>query len=73
MNRRPDPWKIDLYSEGSCVYRLDSDGEIESIAAWARSSLVAAEAFKALSEQYPRDRFSQRRRGFVERETPETK
>jgi hypothetical protein len=70
MNRRPDPWKIDLYSEGSCVYRLDSDGEIESIAAWARNSLVAAEAFKALVKQYPNDRFEQRRRSHVENETP---
>lgn len=70
MRTRPD-WTPDLYSEGSCVYRLDDSGEIASIEAWARNSLVAAEAFKALSEQYPKDRFSQRRRGFVERETPE--
>ena len=46
---RPNPCHIDLYSEGSCIYRLDRNGEIVSIEAWSRNSLMPSQAFEALA------------------------
>lgn len=59
---------VDLYGAGSTIYRLMRNGEILEIAAWAQSTLVAHAAFDRLNEQYPGDRFMQKRRSWVERE-----
>lgn len=63
---RHDPWTVDLYSEGGCVYRIDEKGEIFQIEAWARSATTAGAALKLLKEQNPTQRYSQRRGGWVE-------
>ena len=59
---RQDVWRPDLHADGSCVYLLDDKGEIVSIEAWARSSLVANAAFEHLCAQNPQNSYSQRRR-----------
>jgi len=58
---------VDMFSQGSTVYRLFK-GEIHEISAWAESSIVAGVAFEKLVEQYPNERFLQKRRSWVERE-----
>ena len=63
-----DTFRIDLYASGSCVYLLDHKGEVESLVAWARSTIVASRAFAALVDQYPTQSFCQRRRSHVENE-----
>ena len=64
--RRPDPWTIDLHKEGSCVYRLDGAGGIDRIDAWARSTAIGRLALAGLKDAYPKERFEQRRRSWVE-------
>ena len=68
MAARPDINGVSLYDQGSSVYRLDAEGEMESIVAWVRSSVVAARAFDALVYHYPAESFSQRRRAVIENE-----
>ena len=66
-SRSPDHYfHIDLYASGSTIYRLGHDGEVREIAAWAQSTTVARSAFDKLVEQYPRDRFIQKRKSWVE-------
>jgi hypothetical protein len=60
-----DRFRVDLYADGHCVYRLDRNGEIASIEAWARNALIARAAYDALIAQYPQEWFSLRHRGFV--------
>lgn len=60
-------WEINLYEVGSCIYRLDGEGGIDRVDAWARSTLIAEAAFRASLDAYPKYRFEQRRRGWVER------
>jgi hypothetical protein len=59
---------FDAFGKGSAIYRLFRDGEIMEVAAWAQSTLVAKAAFDRLIEQYPGDRFMQKRGSWVERE-----
>jgi hypothetical protein len=67
--RDPDArFSVNVFKSGSAIYRLDRDGEIFEVAAWARSTSVARSAFDRLIEQYPNDRFMQKRRSWVERE-----
>jgi hypothetical protein len=61
-------WNIDLYSEGSCIYRLDDKGEIFQIEAWARGTIAGRAALASLKEQNPKERYSQRRGSWVEGE-----
>lgn len=65
---RDKRFDVDVFSEGSAIYRLLS-GEIDETVAWAQNALVAYTAFDALVERYPKDVFSQRRRSWVERDT----
>src|SRR5690606_15577706 len=58
--------RIDLYASGSTIYRLGHDGEVREVAAWAQSTTVARSAFDKLVEQYPRDRFIQKRKSWME-------
>jgi hypothetical protein len=67
---RPDRFTVDMYKEGSAIYRLDDKGEIFQIDGWARSSLVGKVTFRALTEAYPDERFSQRRGSWVEADWP---
>jgi len=62
----PDKFRVDLYSEGSTIYRLDAEGKDLEIVAWARSSLVARAAFLHLLKEYASDQFMQRRRSWIE-------
>jgi hypothetical protein len=67
--RDPDArFSVNVFKSGSAIYRLDRDGEIFEVAAWAKSTSVARSAFDRLLEQYPNDRFMQKRRSWVERE-----
>ena len=66
VKRPGDQLRVDLYAEGSTIYRLTRQGEIFELVAWARNSLVARVAFDELVRRYPRDHFSQRRRSFEE-------
>jgi hypothetical protein len=66
--QRRTPWSVDLYSEGSCIYRLDVKGEILQIEAWARGTIAGRAALASLKEHNPRERFSQRRGSWVEGE-----
>ena len=59
---------FDAFGKGSSIFRLFRDGEIMEVAAWAQNTLVARAAFDRLIEQYPNDRFMQKRRSWVERE-----
>src|SRR5690606_15518959 len=66
-SRSPDHGlRIDFYASGSTIYRLGHDGEVREVAAWAQSTTVARSAFDKLVEQYPRDRFIQIRKSWVE-------
>lgn len=58
---------VDMFKDGSTVYRLHRDGEIFQIDAWARSTLVAGTAYDELVKRYPNERFMQKRRSWVER------
>lgn len=63
---------IDLYAEGSCVYRMKRDGSgIMDLAAWAANATVARAAFNELHRTYPNDHFVQRRKAHVEADTKE--
>ncbi len=61
-----DRWRVDLYEEGSCIYQLDAKGEIFRVEAWARGTIAARAALESLREKNPMERYSQRRRGWVE-------
>lgn len=60
---KPDPqpasqspvWRlsVDMYAQGSMIFRLDAKGELAEVVAWARSSLVAGAAYERLMQQYP--------------------
>jgi hypothetical protein len=63
---KPTPWQIDLYKEGSCVYRLDAKGEVFRIDAWARNTIAARGALNVLKERHPQEQFSMRRGAWVE-------
>lgn len=69
--QRDKRFHVDLFSSGSCIYRLDHEGEIAEPVAWAKSSIVANRAFDSLTEQYRHLRFLQKRGAWVENETPE--
>jgi len=67
---RSDPGSrfcIDAFSNGSAIYRMLS-GEIFEVAAWAKNSLVAHAAFDRLLQQYPTDKFMQKRASWIERD-----
>lgn len=66
--KRKSKTDVDLYSEGSSIYRLTETGDIEQVDAWARSAMVGRAALVALGRQYPDKRFEQRRRAWVEGE-----
>lgn len=57
---------VDLYAEGSTIYRLDQAGEAEEVVGWAKNALVARAALEELKRRYPEARFMQRRRSWVE-------
>lgn len=57
---------VDLYSEGSTIYRLNQAGESEEVVAWGRNALVARAALEELKRRYPGARFIQCRRSWVE-------
>lgn len=59
-----DKWKIDLYSEGACVYAVDKDGNIREVVAWARNHLAAKAAFDYLRTRNPTERYSVRNRSW---------
>ncbi len=52
----------DLYLDGVCVYRLDSNDHILEVAAWSTNTFVAMAAFNELVKLYPKERYSVRRR-----------
>jgi hypothetical protein len=62
----PSRWDIDLYKEGSCIYQLDSKGEIFRLDAWARNTIAARGALDVLKERHPNESFSMRRGAWVE-------
>jgi hypothetical protein len=59
---------VDVFARGSAIYALFHDGEIKETVAWAQSTLVAGAAYDRLVEQYPGEKFLQKRRSWVERE-----
>lgn len=61
-------FNFDPYSEGSCVYETDAEGNIRELVAWAKSTLVANVAFEKLCEQNPETSYLQKRRSWVENE-----
>lgn len=61
-------WRIDLYSSGSCVYRLDEHGDSVEVVAWAKNSAVARAALEAVRKEYPDYAYEQRRRAHIESE-----
>ena len=63
---RSDRLGINPFSDGSTIYRLDCEGEILEIVAFARSALAARMAFEYLCSHDPEQSFSQRRRSWVE-------
>lgn len=64
----PSPFEIDLYNTGSCVMQINANGDIVEVKAWARNSLVAKAAFKALAAYESNYSLEQRRRSHVEEE-----
>lgn len=58
---------VDMFAQGSTIYRLFDNGEIFEIAAWARSTAVAGAAFDELVRRYPTEQYMQKRRSWVER------
>ena len=63
------PLYVDPYLEGSCVYRLDKNGDDLELVAWARNSGYARLVLDALRRDHPDDRFEQRRRARIESES----
>lgn len=61
---------VNMFSQGSTVYRMRKGEEVE-IEAWARSSLVAGVAFEELVRRNPDEEYMQRRRAWVERNMQE--
>lgn len=59
---------IDVHAQGSAIYKLDAQGDIDEVVAFASNSIVARAAFNELCASYPRYSFSQRRRSWVEEE-----
>lgn len=60
---------IDVFDRGSAIYRLDRQGEISEVVAWAQSTLTANAAFAVLVKQNPTERFAQKRKSWVEQES----
>lgn len=60
------PATVDVFSQGSAVYRVNEKGDIAEIVAFARSALAARAAFDYLCNRDPRASFEQRRRAWVE-------
>lgn len=61
-------WNIDVYTQGSAIYRLNDKGEPAEVMAFAGNALVARAAFDYLCKHNPEDSFSQVRRAWVEAE-----
>ena len=59
-------WNVDLYAKGSCVLKLDREGNVEEVVAWARSAGVARAALGALTGTDARTSYEQRRGSWVE-------
>lgn len=59
-------WDVDLFATGSCVLEVDDAGNVLEVTAWAKSTLIAHVARRALREANPETRYEQRRRGWVE-------
>lgn len=59
---------FDPYSEGSCIYQLDDEGNIYELVAWAKNTLAANAAFEELCKRNPGTSYLQKRRSHVENE-----
>ncbi|CAM5418076.1 hypothetical protein ATER59S_02351 [Aquamicrobium terrae] len=59
---------IDVFEKGSAIYKLDRQGEILEVVAWAQSTLAANATFADLVERNPTERFRQKRKSWVEQE-----
>ncbi len=60
---------VDVFERGSAIYKLDRQGEILEVVAWAQSTLTANVAFADLVERNPKERYMQKRKTWVENET----
>jgi hypothetical protein len=64
-------FNVDVFGSGSAIYKMTQDGKMLQTVAWADNSLVARPAFDELVKRYPGDRFQQKRKSWVERDSVE--